>query len=64
MKIEEAIKNAGYEVGKQIFLGMDVASSEFYDAKTGKYTLEKSGEGSYDSKGFIAYLQKLWFSRI
>ena len=57
--IEEAIKNAGYEVGKQIFLGMDVASSEFYDAKTGKYTLEKSGEGSYDSKGFIAYLEKL-----
>ena len=57
--IEEAIKNAGYEVGKQIFLGMDVASSEFYDPKTGKYTLEKSGEGSYDSKGFIAYLQKL-----
>ena len=52
--IEEAIKNAGYEVGKQILLGMDVASSEFYDAKTGKYTLEKSGEGSYDSKGFIA----------
>ena len=57
--IEEAIKNAGYEVGKQIFLGMDVASSEFYDAATGKYTLEKSGEGSYDSKGFIAYLEKL-----
>ncbi len=57
--IEEAIKNAGYQVGKQIFLGMDVASSEFYDAKTGKYTLEKSGEGSYDSKGFIEYLKKL-----
>ena len=57
--IEEAIKNAGYEVGKQIFLGMDVASSEFYDADTGKYTLSKSGEGSYDSKGFIEYLKKL-----
>ena len=57
--IEEAIKNAGYEVGKQIYLGMDVASSEFYDAETGKYTLSKSGEGSYDSKGFIAYLEKL-----
>ena len=57
--IEEAIKNAGYEVGKQIFLGMDVASSEFYDAETGKYTLSKSGEGSYDSKGFIEYLKKL-----
>ena len=48
--IEEAVKNAGYVVGKQIFLGMDVASSEFYDPKTGKYTLEKSGEGSYDSR--------------
>ena len=57
--IEEAIKNAGYEVGKQIFLGMDVASTEFYDADTKTYTLSKSGEGSYDSKGFIAYLQKL-----
>ena len=57
--IEEAIKNAGYQVGKQIFLGMDVASSEFYDAETGKYTLSKSGEGSYDSKGFIEYLKKL-----
>ena len=57
--IEEAIKNAGYQVGKQIFLGMDVASSEFYDPDTGKYTLSKSGEGSYDSKGFIAYLEKL-----
>ena len=57
--IEEAIKNAGYEVGKQIFLGMDVASSEFYDPETKKYTLSKSGEGEYDSKGFIAYLEKL-----
>ncbi len=57
--IEEAIKNAGYEVGKQIFLGMDVASSEFFDPKTKTYTLSKSGEGSYDSKGFIAYLEKL-----
>ena len=57
--IEEAIKNAGYEVGKQIFLGMDVASSEFYDANTKTYTLSKSGEGTFDSKGFIAYLEKL-----
>ena len=29
--IAEAVKNAGYELGKQIFLGMDVASSEFYE---------------------------------
>ena len=37
--IMEAIKNAGYEPGKHIFLGMDVASSEFYDAEKGVYDL-------------------------
>ena len=57
--IEEAVKNAGYKIGKDIFLGMDVASSEFYDPKTGKYTLVKSGEGEFDSKGFITYLERL-----
>ena len=39
--IMEAIKNAGYEPGKQIFLGMDVASSEFYNPETKIYTLKK-----------------------
>ncbi|MGL4662966.1 MAG: phosphopyruvate hydratase, partial [Culicoidibacterales bacterium] len=29
--ILEAIKNAGYEAGKDVFIGMDVASSEFYN---------------------------------
>ena len=39
--IMEAIKKAGYEPGKQIFLGMDVASSEFYDPETKTYNLVK-----------------------
>lgn len=57
--IEEAVKAAGYEMGKHIFLGMDVASSEFYDPETKTYTLKKSGEGTYDSDGMIKYLEKL-----
>ncbi|BET67661.1 phosphopyruvate hydratase [Opitutales bacterium ASA1] len=37
-----AVKNAGYKLGKEIFLALDVASSEFYDRKTDKYTFKKS----------------------
>ena len=55
--IAEAVKAAGYELGKQIFLGMDVASSEFY--KDGKYKLEKSGEGEKTTDEMIAFLEKL-----
>jgi enolase len=40
--ILEAIKNAGYKAGKQIFIALDTASSEFYDAKLGKYVFKKS----------------------
>ncbi|MEZ4367299.1 MAG: phosphopyruvate hydratase [Kofleriaceae bacterium] len=36
--ILEAIGKAGYEPGKQISLALDVAASEFFDAKAGVYT--------------------------
>jgi enolase len=36
----EAIGNAGYEPGKQIFLALDCAASEFLDKKTGNYDYE------------------------
>ncbi|WP_407276618.1 phosphopyruvate hydratase [Halothiobacillus sp. DCM-1] len=39
--IIEAIKLAGYEPGKDIFIGLDAASSEFY--KNGQYHLEAEG---------------------
>ncbi|MBQ7579563.1 MAG: phosphopyruvate hydratase [Clostridia bacterium] len=57
--IMQAIKNAGYTAGKQIFLGMDVASSEFYDAKTKTYNLVKSGEGSKTSDQMIAWYKDM-----
>ncbi len=58
--IEEAVKAAGYKLGEQIFLGMDVASSEFYDPETKTYTLSRSGEGkNWTSDDMIHYLEKL-----
>lgn len=41
--ISEAIKNAGYELGKDVFFALDVASSEFYNAETNTYTLKTEG---------------------
>src|SRR5512137_61209 len=37
----QAIKDAGYKPGKDIYLALDVAASEFYDGN-GKYTFKKS----------------------
>lgn len=57
--IVEAIKAAGYEPGKQIFLGMDVAASEFYNPDTKKYDLKKSGQGTKTSKEMIAWYEEM-----
>ncbi len=40
--ILEAITKAGYEPGKEIFIAIDAASSEYY--KDGKYVLENEGK--------------------
>lgn len=39
-----AIERAGYVPGEDIMLAMDAASSEFYDAETGKYELKGEGK--------------------
>jgi enolase len=52
--ILEAIAKAGYTAGKDIFIGIDVASSEFY--KDGKYVLESEGK-SFTSEEFAAFLK-------
>ncbi|HEY8539671.1 MAG TPA: phosphopyruvate hydratase [Steroidobacteraceae bacterium] len=54
--ILEAIDRAGYKVGKQIFLGLDVASSEFY--KDGVYHLESENR-KFTSSQFADYLSDL-----
>ncbi len=53
--IMQAISDAGYKAGKEIFLGMDVASSEFYDNKTKTYNLKRSGQGVKTSDELIAW---------
>lgn len=40
--ISEAIKLAGYKLGSEIALALDVASTEFFNESTGKYTFEGS----------------------
>jgi len=51
--ILQAIDKAGYQAGKDIYLGLDVASSEFYES--GKYQLASEGR-SFDAAGFSDYL--------
>jgi enolase len=38
--IMEAIKRAGYEAGKQIFIALDVAATEFYDEHSKTYAID------------------------
>ncbi len=40
--IVSAIAAAGYQPGKDIFVALDCAASEFFDKKTGKYTFDKT----------------------
>ncbi|TQV71580.1 phosphopyruvate hydratase [Aliikangiella marina] len=57
--IAEAVEKAGYKLGEDIYLGLDVASSEFY--KNGKYELEGEGK-SLTSEEFADYLAD-WVER-
>jgi len=54
--ILEAIDRAGYKAGKQVFLGLDVASSEFF--KDGVYELESENR-KFTSAQFVDYLEGL-----
>ena len=56
--IAEAVGKAGYKLGEQIFLGMDVASSEFYEGN-GVYNLVKSQEGKKTTDEMITYLESM-----
>jgi len=40
----QATEKAGYTLGQQVFFALDVASSEFYDAKSKEYVFKKSDQ--------------------
>ncbi len=52
--ILQAIENAGFTAGKDIYLGLDCAASEYY--KDGKYVLAAEGK-SFDAAGMVDYLE-------
>ncbi|HET6603140.1 MAG TPA: phosphopyruvate hydratase [Xanthomonadaceae bacterium] len=57
--ILEAIGQAGYRVGEDLWLGLDVASSEFH--RDGRYHLTSEGK-RLDAEGFVDYLAD-WVER-
>ena len=54
--IGEAVENAGYTLGREIYLGLDVASSEFFHNV--RYHLESEGR-QFESGEFSNYLEDL-----
>ena len=56
--ILEAVKNAGYEPGKDFMIAMDAASSEWKGSKKGEYILPKAGT-KFTSSELIAHWKKL-----
>ncbi|TAL63477.1 MAG: phosphopyruvate hydratase [Bacteroidetes bacterium] len=51
----KAIESAGYKPGKDIYIAIDAASSEFYDAKTKKYHFKKSSGEKLSSSEMVDY---------
>src|SRR6266511_3802454 len=57
--ILQATKEAGYRAGKQIFLALDVASSEFYNGAGGHYVFKKSTGRRLTGAELVDYYDKL-----
>lgn len=56
--ILEAVKNSGYEPGKDFMIAMDAASSEWKGSKKGEYVLPKAGT-KFTSAELIEHWKKL-----
>jgi enolase len=57
--ISIAVEKAGYKLGTQIAIGLDVASSEFYDAAKKQYVFKKSDGSRRTGAELVAYYKKL-----
>ena len=51
----KSIEEAGYKPGKDIYIAMDAATTEFYDEKTGMYTFKKSDNRQMSSSEMVSY---------
>ena len=54
-----AIKQAGYKPGKDIFIALDPASSEFYDTTAKKYVFKKSDGSKRSSAEMVEFYSDL-----
>lgn len=52
--IMQAIESAGYKPGEQIWIALDVASTEFYDSKTQKYSIDGKQLSGDEMVDFLA----------
>jgi enolase len=50
----EAVVQAGYKPGADVFIALDVASSELWNDSAKKYEFKKSGEPTRDADGMVA----------
>lgn len=57
--IAHAVKRAGYTLGTDIFIALDVASSEFYDPSRNLYVFKKSDGLGRTAEELTAYYQEL-----
>ena len=52
--ILQAIDQAGYKAGEQIWIALDAASTEFYDSETGKYSIDGNQLSGDEMVDFLA----------
>ena len=57
--IAQAVKRAGYTLGTDIFIALDVASPEFYDPSQNLYVFKKSDGRGRTAEELTAYYQEL-----
>jgi enolase len=60
--VMQAIENAGYKAGSDIFIALDPAASEFYDAKSKSYIFKKSDRRKLSSNEMVDYW-KAWVEK-
>ena len=53
--IAQAVDKAGYKLGGDIFIALDVASSEFFDKEKGKYVFKKSDKSERSASELVDY---------
>jgi enolase len=57
--LSQAIDNAGYKLGEDVFLALDAASSEFYDEEAKVYRFKKSDGSVRTGSELVSYYQDL-----